>query len=120
VFDVVVRLPPACGRLELRLPARASQAALLRAQLRLWLAELRAGDDDVADVLDSATRGFTRAIERGRLCTIGVEVEARSTGSAVEVVLHDYAGKDGNTVCLRRTLRPGRRGGAAVRATPGS
>ncbi len=106
----------ACGhdaaKIELRLAARASQSALLRAQLRLWLAANRADADerDVFDILASATRAFLLALWRpGPVRTMTVEVEATCANGVVELALHDHAGPDGNTVRLHHLLAPGPR-----------
>lgn len=95
-------------RLELRLPARSSHSALLRARLRLWLAANRAGDeDDVLDVLGLATREFLTALSRpGPVRTIEVRVEASYRDGVVRLAVHDHAGPAGNTVQIERLLAP--------------
>ena len=105
--------------LRLRLPARASHASLLRAELRLWLMGRHDGDEnDILEILAAATRAFIDALRhQGRPRTIAVEVEASYTDSDVELRVHDYAGRNGNTVELQRPLRPARSEVVATRAS---
>jgi len=101
---------PDVTRIELRVAARASHAALLRAQLRLWLLANEVEDEvDVFDVLASATRAFLLALWRpGPLRTITVEIVARYDAGVVELSVHDHAGRGGDTVRLERMLTPPR------------
>jgi hypothetical protein len=46
---------------------------------------------------------------------IVVEVEASYADGVVEICLHDYAGRNGNTVEPKRPLKPVRQDAAAVR-----
>jgi hypothetical protein len=94
--------------LRLRLPARAAQVPLLRAELRLWLMQNRAGsDNEVHEVLSAATKVFMDALGYpGQLRTIAVEVEASYTAGAVALTIHDYA--SGKTVELQRAVTPAR------------
>jgi hypothetical protein len=94
--------------LALRLPGRASQSALLRAQLRLWLLANRAGEPgDAFDILASATRAFLLALWRpGPVRTLWVDVEARYADGVVEVVVHDHGGRGGNSIRFERLVTP--------------
>lgn len=94
-------------------PAR-RKATLLRARLRLWLTENRADEEDVVDILASASQAFSQAIACDRPSTIALEVEASCIGGNVQLVLHDFAGLHGHTTCLESTLRPVRRKSAAA------
>jgi hypothetical protein len=90
--------------------------SLLRAQLRLWLMDKQALDEnDVLDVLAAATQAFTDALRRpGGPRTIAVEVEASCAAGIVEIRFHDYSGGNGNTVELQRPLTPVRREAVAA------
>jgi anti-sigma regulatory factor (Ser/Thr protein kinase) len=48
--------------LSLRLAAKPAQAALLRAHLRIWLAERQSADDEILDILVAANEAFGNAI----------------------------------------------------------
>jgi anti-sigma regulatory factor (Ser/Thr protein kinase) len=130
--------------LNLRLAAKPAQAALLRAHLRIWLAERQAADDEILDVLVAANEAFGNAITHARQPrSIAVNVEASMTDDVVEIVVRDHgrwqesrhtggtglglalmhalmdtvelhASQEGTTVRLRRTL------GSRVRRTPGA
>jgi anti-sigma regulatory factor (Ser/Thr protein kinase) len=77
--------------LSLRLAAKPSQAALLRAHLRLWLAEHRLAEDEVLDILLAANEAFGNALaDPSRLRSIAVHVEASIDDGVVEVVVRDH------------------------------
>ncbi len=79
------------ARLSLRLRARPAQAFLLRAQLRLWLTEQNATEDDVFDILVAATEAFDNAVlHAGQPRSIAVQVEARNSHGVVEIVIRDH------------------------------
>jgi hypothetical protein len=107
---------PDLTRIEFRVPAREGQAALLRAQLRLWLLANDVGDEtDVFEILASATRAFLLALWRpGPLRTMTLEIAAHYDGGVVELSVHDHAGREGNTVRFGRLLAPRRAGGQPV------
>jgi anti-sigma regulatory factor (Ser/Thr protein kinase) len=124
--------------LSLRLAARPAQAALLRAHLRIWLAEQRLGDGELLDILVAANEAFGNAITHARQPrSIAVHVDARMDDGIVEVVVRDHgrwqesrhtsgaglglalmhalmdtvelhATREGTTVRLRRALAPSR------------
>jgi anti-sigma regulatory factor (Ser/Thr protein kinase) len=78
------------ARLSLRLAARPAQAFLLRAQLRLWLTEQHAAEDEVLDVLVAANEAFSNALVHARQPrSIAVHVEARLSQGVVEIVIRD-------------------------------
>ena len=120
--------------LSLRLAAKPPQAALLRAHLRLWLAEQRPDEDELLDILLAANEAFGNAI--GHACqprSIAVHVDASVSDGVIEIVVRDHgrwqetrhtggtglglalmhalmdtvelhAAKEGTTVRLRRAL----------------
>jgi anti-sigma regulatory factor (Ser/Thr protein kinase) len=120
--------------LSLRLAAKPAQAALLRAHLRLWLAEQRPEEDEILDILLAANEAFGNAITHARQPrSIAVHVDASVSDGMVEVVVRDHgrwqesrhsrgtglglalmhalmdtvelhAAQEGTTVRLRRTL----------------
>jgi len=121
-------------KLSLRLAARPTQAALLRAHLRIWLAAHHPVDDEVMDILLAANEAFGNAITHARQPrSIAVHVDAQISDGVVEVVVRDHgrwqesrhtggaglglalmhalmdtvelhATREGTTVRLRRTL----------------
>jgi anti-sigma regulatory factor (Ser/Thr protein kinase) len=125
--------------LSLRLAARPAQAALLRAHLRIWVAEHRLADDEILDILVAANEAFGNAVTHARQPrSIAVHVDARIQEGVVEVVVRDHgrwqesrhtsgaglglalmhalmdtvelhATGEGTTVRLRRTLGASRR-----------
>jgi anti-sigma regulatory factor (Ser/Thr protein kinase) len=77
--------------LSFRLAAVPAQAALLRAHLRLWLAEQRAGEDEIADILLAANEAFANAITHAHQPrSIAVDVDASVKDGVVEVVVRDH------------------------------
>ncbi len=120
--------------LSLRLAARPSQAALLRAHLRLWLTEQSADEAELLDILLAANEAFGNAVTHAHQPrSIAVNVDAGISDGVVEVVVRDHgrwqesrhtggaglgltlmhalmdtvelhATRDGTTVRLRRTL----------------
>jgi anti-sigma regulatory factor (Ser/Thr protein kinase) len=79
------------ARLSLRLRARPAQAFLLRAQLRLWLTEQHAAEDEVLDILLAATEAFDNAVlHAGQPRSIAVQVEARNSQGVIEIVIRDH------------------------------
>jgi hypothetical protein len=113
------------SKLELRLPARAQYSALLRAQLRLWLAANCADGDerDVFDILAAATRAFLLTLApSGPVRTIVVDVEGLCANGVVELAVTDHAGPGGNTARVDHVLaavpRLRARGTAQPIATP--
>lgn len=124
--------------LSLRLAARPAQAALLRAHLRIWLAEHRLADEEILDILVAANEAFGNAVTHARQPrSIAVHVDARMRDGVVEVVVRDHgrwqesrhtsgaglglalmhalmdtvelhATQEGTTVRLRRTLAASR------------
>jgi len=81
------------------------------------MANRDADETDVLDILAAATQAFTDALRRpGQPRTIAVEVEASYTADIVEISLHDYAGRNGNTVELQRPLKPARHKAIAATA----
>lgn len=83
--------PSAPDTLSLRLAARPGQAALLRAHLRLWLAEHRLAEDEVMDILLAANEAFGSALlDSNRLRSIAVHVEASVEDGVVEIVVRDH------------------------------
>lgn len=78
--------------LSLRLPAKPTQAALLRAHLRLWLTEQRPADDEMLDILLAANEAFGNAIAHaGQPRSIAVNVDASTDDDrVVEVVVRDH------------------------------
>jgi anti-sigma regulatory factor (Ser/Thr protein kinase) len=131
---ITPKKPPA--RLSLRLAARPAQAFLLRAHLRLWLAEQHAGEDEVLDILVAANEAFNNAVVNVRQPrSIAVHVEAGNNHGVVEIIVRDHGRwhdeqpstsaevglqllyalmdtvdiqttREGTTVRLRRTLSP--------------
>ncbi len=84
-----------CGNrsagLSLRLSARPAQAVLLRAQLRLWLAEQHATEDETLDILVAVTEAFNNAVgDTRQLRSIAVDVEGRNDEGVVEILVRDY------------------------------
>jgi anti-sigma regulatory factor (Ser/Thr protein kinase) len=78
-------------KLSLRLAARPSQAALLRAHLRIWLAEQHSADDEILDILLAANEAFANAITHARQPrSIAVHVDAGINDGVVEVVVRDH------------------------------
>jgi hypothetical protein len=96
------------ARIQFRIPARETQAVLLRAQLRLWLLANEVDDEaDVFEIVASASSAFLFALRRpGPLRTIAVEVSARREADVVEIAVRDHAGPGGNTVRFERLLAP--------------
>lgn len=120
--------------LRLRLAPKPAQAALLRAHLRLWLAEHQPDEDELLDVLLAVNEAFGNAIAHaGQPQSIAVHVDASFDNGVVEVVVRDHgrwresrhtggvglglalmhalmdsvelhAGREGTTVRLRRAL----------------
>lgn len=120
--------------LRLRLASKPTQAALLRAHLRLWLVEHDAADDEMLDILLAANEAFGNAITHaGQPQSIAVHVDASIDDGIVDVTVRDHgrwresrqtggaglglalihalmdtvelhAAKDGTTVRLRRAL----------------
>jgi anti-sigma regulatory factor (Ser/Thr protein kinase) len=118
----------------LRLAPKPTQAALLRAHLRLWLVERRPDEDELLDILLAANEAFGNAIAHaGQPRSIAVHVDASFDDGVVEVVVRDHgrwhenrhgggaglglalmhalmdtvevqAGPEGTTVRLRRAL----------------
>jgi anti-sigma regulatory factor (Ser/Thr protein kinase) len=79
------------GTLSLRLAARPTQAALLRAHLRIWLAEHRAAEDEILDILLAANEAFGNAITHaGQPQSIAVHVDATISDGIAEVVVRDH------------------------------
>ncbi len=70
---------------------------------------------DVLEVLAAATRAFLDALRHPDWPrTIAVEVEGSYAAGVVKVSLHDYGGRNGNTVELQRPLKPARRKAVAA------
>src|SRR6516162_509702 len=80
------------ARLSLRLAARPAQAPLLRAHLRLWLAEHRAAEQEVLDILLAANEAFSNAVVHSRQPrSIAVNVDASiDDDGVVEIVVRDH------------------------------
>lgn len=94
------------ARLSLRLAARPAQASLLRAHLRLWLAEQHTAEDEVVDVLLAANEAFNNAVVHSRQPrSIAVHVDAHVSKGVVEIVVRDHG-------CWREGPRGG--GGAGL------
>jgi Histidine kinase-like ATPase domain len=105
------------ARLRLRLPARAAQAPLLRAELRLWLVRNQPADENaVVEILAAATEAFLDALTHPNSPrSIAVEVEASYADGGVDICVRDYAGRNGNTVELWRPMKPSRQDVVAAR-----
>jgi anti-sigma regulatory factor (Ser/Thr protein kinase) len=121
--------------LSLRVAAKPAQAALLRAHLRLWLADQRLSESEILDLLLAANEAFGNAITHAHQPrSIAVHVDASMDDGVVEVVVRDHgrwqesrhtggaglglalmhalmdtvelhAAREGTTVRLRRALR---------------
>lgn len=77
--------------MSLRLSARPAQAPLLRAHLRMWLAEHQPADDELLDILLAANEAFGNAVKHsGQPRSIAVHVDARFEEGVVEVVVRDH------------------------------
>jgi anti-sigma regulatory factor (Ser/Thr protein kinase) len=95
--------------LSLRLAAKPTQAALLRAHLRLWLAEHQPDEDELLDILLAANEAFGNAITHaGQPRSIAVHVDASLEDGVVEVVVRDHGrwheGRHGGGVGLGLAL----------------
>jgi len=77
--------------LKLRLASKPTQAALLRAHLRLWLVEQDAAEDELLDILLAANEAFGNAINHaGQPQSIAVHVDANIDDGTVDVVVRDH------------------------------
>jgi anti-sigma regulatory factor (Ser/Thr protein kinase) len=77
--------------LSLRLAARPSQAALLRAHLRLWLTEHGADESELLDVMLAANEAFGNAVTHARQPrSIAVHIDASLDEDVVQVVVRDH------------------------------
>jgi anti-sigma regulatory factor (Ser/Thr protein kinase) len=77
--------------LSLRLAARPAQASLLRAHLRLWLAEHYPVDEGALDILLAANEAFGNAVTHARQPrSIAVHVDASISDGVVEIVVRDH------------------------------
>jgi anti-sigma regulatory factor (Ser/Thr protein kinase) len=77
--------------LSLRLAARPAQAALLRAHLRIWLAERHFVDDEILDILVATNEAFGNAVAHAHQPrSIAVSVEASLCDDVAEVVVRDH------------------------------
>jgi anti-sigma regulatory factor (Ser/Thr protein kinase) len=85
--------------LSLRLGARRAQASLLRAHLRLWLAEQHTAGEEVLDILLAANEAFTNALVHARQPrSIAIHVDARLSEDVVEIVVRDHGRwREGNS-----------------------
>jgi anti-sigma regulatory factor (Ser/Thr protein kinase) len=78
-------------RLTLRLGARSAQAALLRAHLRLWLADQGMAEDEVHDILLAANEAFGNALVHSRQPrSIAVHVDATVDDGVAEISIRDH------------------------------
>jgi anti-sigma regulatory factor (Ser/Thr protein kinase) len=77
--------------LNLRVGARPAQAFLLRAQLRLWLTEQHATEEEIHDILLATTEAFTNAVmHRRQPHTIAVNVDASLSQGVAQIVIRDH------------------------------
>jgi anti-sigma regulatory factor (Ser/Thr protein kinase) len=77
--------------LSLRLAARPAQAPLLRAHLRIWLAEHHTVDHEILDILVAANEAFGNALRHaGQPRSIAVHVDAGISDGVVEIVVRDH------------------------------
>lgn len=89
--DVASAIGDPGDRLSLRLSARESQAPLLRAQLRIWLATQQADDEEIGDILLAASEAFTNAVVHARRPrSIVVHVDACVEDGVVEIAVRDH------------------------------
>jgi len=78
-------------KLTLRLGARSTQAALLRAHLRLWLAEQGIPEDEAHDLLLAANEAFGNALVHSRQPrSIAVHVDASVDDGVAEIAIRDH------------------------------
>jgi anti-sigma regulatory factor (Ser/Thr protein kinase) len=78
-------------KLTLRLGARSTQAALLRAHLRIWLAEQGMAEDEMYDILLAANEAFGNALVHSRQPrSIAVHVDATVDDGVAEIAIRDH------------------------------
>ena len=82
---------PTTPSLQVRLPARAESAELLRQRLYLWLDELGAQSDELFDVALASTEAFANAVEHPHEPTSRlIDVNGSIRGHTITITIHDY------------------------------
>jgi anti-sigma regulatory factor (Ser/Thr protein kinase) len=92
---------------ELRLPARAASAPLLRVSLRLWLTQLGLDEQQVESLVLAGHEGFHDAISRRSPRSASIDVAGLQRNGIVEIVIRDHGWQtesDDDEVALRLSL----------------
>lgn len=136
---LALRTPRLSDSFDLRIDADPDELSALRSLMRRWLRNVRASEEEVADILTAAGEAAANAIEHGGAIAAGVQftVAGRVDGDDVEITVGDLGrwrprgrsdggrglvimralmddvdvdrGSDGTTVRMRRRLGAGAR-----------